>query len=72
MTARSTSFSIVLGITEEAAMLSSEAKVTIDALSSEELEHEINLGRRSRFQGEKFAYLKTRKRVLDEHSVELR
>lgn len=47
-------------------MLSSEAKATIDSLSLEELEHELNLAQRSRFQGEKFAYLRTRKGVLNE------
>ena len=45
-------------------MVSAESRATIDALSSEELEQEINLGRLSRFQGEKFAYVKTRRSEL--------
>lgn len=45
-------------------MLSAETRATIDALSPEELEYEFNRGRTSRFQGEKFAYLKTRRGLL--------
>lgn len=45
-------------------MLSAETKAAIDALTPEELEHEINLGPKSRFQGEKFAYVQTRKATL--------
>lgn len=41
-------------------MLSVNAKKTIDALSVEELQQEINKENKSRFQGEKYAYLKTR------------
>lgn len=39
--------------------LSNEKKKKIEALQSEEMAYEINLGRRSRFQREKFAYLQT-------------
>lgn len=45
--------------------ISEKSKKIIDSLSREELVYEINLGNRSRFQREKFAYLKTR---LDEIS----
>ena len=41
-------------------MLSDDAKRTIDALSNDELNLEINKERRSRFQGDNYAYLKTR------------
>lgn len=41
-------------------MLSDDARRTIDALSNEELRQEIDRGNCSRFQGDKFAYLKTR------------
>jgi hypothetical protein len=41
-------------------MLSEKAKKAIDALSKEELRQEIDKGRLSRFQGEKFAYCQTR------------
>ena len=40
--------------------LTDDAKNTIDGMSEEELRLEINKGRTSRFQGEKFVYLKTR------------
>jgi hypothetical protein len=40
--------------------LTENAKGTIDAMSVDELRLEINKGRNSRFQGEKFDYLKTR------------
>lgn len=51
-------------------MLSLENRAAIDALSSDELEHELNLGNSSRFQGEKFAYLKTRKTILSGQKIE--
>lgn len=51
-------------------MLSPGAKATIDSLSPEELEHEINLGTLSRFHGEKLAYLKTRKALLSERKAD--
>lgn len=41
-------------------MLSDDVKKTIDALPVEELQQEINKGRQSRFQREKYAYLKMR------------
>ena len=52
--------------------LTPESKQTIDTLSLEELALEINKGRTSRFQNEKFSYLKTRYELLlaqceDEH-----
>lgn len=40
-------------------MLSSEQKARIDSLTTEEMLQEINLGNKSRFQGEKYAYLKS-------------
>jgi predicted metal-dependent hydrolase len=48
-------------------MLSDEAKKTIDALSKEELRQEIDRGNSSRFQGDKFAYLKTRYASIEEN-----
>jgi len=45
-------------------MLSEISKAAVDSLSKEELQHEINLAARSRFQGEKFAYVKTRLSAL--------
>ncbi|MEK6682997.1 MAG: hypothetical protein AABY79_13665 [Nitrospirota bacterium] len=47
-------------------MLSDETKKTIDALSKDELRQEINKGNRSRFQGDKFAYLQTRQAAIEE------
>jgi hypothetical protein len=41
-------------------MLSDDARRTIDALSREELVQEIHKEHRSRFQGDGYAYLKTR------------
>lgn len=41
-------------------MISDDVKKTTDALPVEELQQEINKGRQSRFQREKYAYLKTR------------
>ena len=40
-------------------MITDEKKKRIESLSTNEMLYEINLGRRSRFQREKFAYLKT-------------
>lgn len=53
-------------------MISDEAKKTIDALSMEELLHEVMREGSSRFQGEKYDYLLARfalikKREEDEH-----
>ena len=45
--------------------MSSDTKAAIDSLSADELQYEVNLGARSRFQGEKFAYLKARKELLN-------
>ncbi len=58
---------ILLGCTIKGArMLSDETKKTIDALSKDELRQEINKGNRSRFQGDKFAYLQTRQAAIEE------
>jgi len=46
-------------------MISEDSKTLIDALSEEELRYEVNLGRRSRFQREKFAYVQTRLSELE-------
>lgn len=46
-------------------MLSEKAKKTIDAMSKAELLQEINKGNRSRFQGEKFDYIKYRYKVIE-------
>jgi hypothetical protein len=40
-------------------MITDEKKKRIESLSTDEMLYEINLGNRSRFQGKKFAYLKT-------------
>lgn len=40
-------------------MLSEEKKKRIEALTTDEMLHELNLANRSRFQRESFAYLKT-------------
>ncbi len=47
-------------------MLSDKAKKTIDALSREELREEIDKKNRSRFQGDKYAYLQTRLATLEQ------
>jgi hypothetical protein len=47
-------------------MISDDARRTIDSLSREELVSEINRQHRSRFQGDKYAYLKTRLALIDE------
>ena len=47
-------------------MLSDKAKVTIDGLTKDELRKEIDKGTASRFQGEKFAYMRTRYKILCE------
>src|ERR1041385_456469 len=49
-------------------MISDEARKTIDGLSWEELVNEINRANRSRFQGDSYAYLKTRLYVLERTS----
>jgi hypothetical protein len=41
-------------------MLEESSKATIDALSLEELEYEVQQGRYSKFQNENFAYVKAR------------
>jgi len=48
-------------------MLSDDAKKIIDALSKDELREEIDRGNRSRFQGDKFAYLNTRYASIEEN-----
>lgn len=40
--------------------LDPKTRTRIDAMSEEELLHEVNLGAQLRFQGPKFAYVKTR------------
>lgn len=40
-------------------MLSDDQKRKIEALSTQEMAYEVDLGHKSRFQREKFAYLKT-------------
>ena len=45
-------------------MLSDESKRVIDRLTREDLVYEANRGRSSRFQGERFDYLKTRLDLL--------
>lgn len=47
-------------------MLSEKAKAAIDRLSVDELRYEAELGRASRFQREKFAYVKARLAELEE------
>jgi hypothetical protein len=47
-------------------MVSDEAKQTIDALSEQELREEIARKNRSRFQGDKYAYLQTRLASLEQ------
>lgn len=47
-------------------MVSQEAHALIDPMTREELLEEINRQNRSRFQGDNYAYLKTRLAVLDE------
>lgn len=49
-------------------MIPEDKKKRIESLSTDEMLYEINLGRRSRFQREKFAYLKTcyQKRIEEE------
>ena len=46
-------------------MLSEKAKKTIDSMSKAELLQEINKGNRSRFQGEKFDYIKYRYKLIE-------
>ena len=46
-------------------MVSNETRQLIDNMSREELLGEINRQNRSRFQGDNYAYLKTRLAVLD-------
>ncbi len=47
-------------------MLSEDAKKTIDALPKDELVQEINKKNRSRFQGDKYAYLQTRLATIEQ------
>lgn len=47
-------------------MLSDESKKAIDALSKDDLLLEVNKGRSSRFQSEKFAYLQSRLQRIQE------
>ncbi|MBI4489834.1 MAG: hypothetical protein HY694_12165 [Deltaproteobacteria bacterium] len=47
-------------------MLTDDTRRAIDALSKDELLQEINKGTRSRFQGDKFAYLHTRLEAIKE------
>lgn len=50
--------------------LTGGAKKQIDSLSKEELIQEINKGNRSRFQRDKFAYLKTRLEAIKNEESE--
>jgi hypothetical protein len=54
-------------------MLNEDKKKHIESLSDSEMEYEINLGRRSRFQREAFAYLQTcyqqRNKEAEEHVI---
>lgn len=52
-------------------MLTDEQKRRIESLSTDEMAYEVALGNASRFQREKFAYLKAcyRKRLKDEKST---
>lgn len=47
-------------------MVTDVSKAAIDALSKDELRHEINLKNRSRFQRDNYAYLQTRLAALEE------
>ena len=51
-------------------MISEKAKNRIDSLSKEELLDEINKGRTSVFQGKKFAYVKSRYKMLCDQEKE--
>lgn len=51
-------------------MLSDESKRKIDELSREALLEEINKGNKSRLQGEKFAYAKTRRDLLEQQDIQ--
>jgi len=53
-------------------MLSDEKKIVIEALTPEEMLHEINLGRKSRFQGKSSDYLKTRYQLREQSEEEAR
>ena len=46
-------------------MISEKSKQVIDSLSEQVLRYEIELGNRSRFQREKYAYLKVRQAELE-------
>ena len=50
--------------------VSEETKALIDRMSRSELALEINKGRRSIFQDDNFAYLRTRQQELDRQAVE--
>ncbi len=47
-------------------MLSDDSKKVIDSLSKEELRLDVNKGRRSRFQGDIFAYAKSRLQQIED------
>jgi hypothetical protein len=51
-------------------MLSEDTKKIIDSMTEDELQEEINRGRRSRFQREKYAYLQTRLAFLRQQEQE--
>ena len=46
--------------------ISDKSKAAIDALTKDEIRYEINLGPNSRFQNEKFAYLKSRLAAIED------
>src|ERR1039457_4291711 len=60
----------------EKKMITDEKKNRIESLTDEEMSYEINLGRRSRFQRESFAYLQTcyqqRKNEKEKHDAMMR
>ena len=54
----------------EVIVVSDDTRKTIDALSKEELRQEINKKSRSRFQRDKYAYLRTRLASLEEQELQ--
>ena len=55
---------------EETLKLSDDSKKVIDSLTKEELIQEINKKNRSQFQGDKYAYLKTRLEVIEHQELQ--
>jgi hypothetical protein len=50
-------------------MITPEVRAEVDTLSRHDLRLEVEKGRRSRFQGDKYAYAKTRLAQLDEQEA---